>query len=202
MNEIHSFIAISSDFESLKLTLKEEYPNNRIVEFCHDDFLVENAKEVVKEAYVAENEIKIILILAKRINIYAQNSLLKILEEPPKNICFIIAVPSKSSLLPTIRSRLGIKVYCNKKQTIQTGLNFKNLSLKEVYEFLKDKKYLSKDETMQLIQTITNEAISQGIQFSSKELDLFANLLKLASLNSRAGNLLTTQLVTILTKVD
>lgn len=35
----------------------------------------------------------------------AQNALLKILEEPPQGILFILTCPSASALLPTIRSR-------------------------------------------------------------------------------------------------
>ncbi len=201
-NNIKSFIAISSDFETLQDSLKEEFSEARIISFIKDDFLTEDAKAVIKEAYIAESSLKIILLAAKRINIYAQNALLKVLEEPPNNICFILAIPNKSALLPTIRSRLCVKIYESKKEPISTGLDFKNLSLNDVYIFLKDKKYLSKDESMELIETITKEAIKQGINFTHEELDLFANLLKLASLNSRAGNLLTTQLLTILTKVS
>ena len=42
---------------------------------------------------------------AHRMNEQAQNALLKILEEPPKNVVFILLVPSKTMLLDTIISR-------------------------------------------------------------------------------------------------
>ncbi len=42
---------------------------------------------------------------AYRMNAQAQNALLKVLEEPPKNVVFILLVPSKTMLLDTIISR-------------------------------------------------------------------------------------------------
>lgn len=42
---------------------------------------------------------------AHRMNPQAQNALLKVLEEPPKNVVFILIVPSKTMLLDTIISR-------------------------------------------------------------------------------------------------
>ena len=35
----------------------------------------------------------------------AQNALLKVLEEPPPNVLFLLTVPSSTMLLPTVRSR-------------------------------------------------------------------------------------------------
>ena len=42
---------------------------------------------------------------AHRMNPQAQNALLKVLEEPPKNVVFILLAPSKTMLLDTIISR-------------------------------------------------------------------------------------------------
>ena len=36
----------------------------------------------------------------------AQNALLKVLEEPPPNVVFLLTAPSASALLPTVRSRV------------------------------------------------------------------------------------------------
>lgn len=202
MSNLNSFIAVSSDFESLKEEIKSLYPNNRIIEFLKDDFLIEDSKSVIKEAYVAEKETKIILLGARTFNLYAQNSLLKILEEPPLHVMFILCVPTKTALLPTIRSRLPLKVFSREKKLIKTGLNFANLSLNDVYNFLSDKKYLPKEELLNLIQSITIEAIEQGLNFTEEELDIFAKLLYLASLNSRASTLLSTQLLIVLKKVS
>lgn len=202
MSNLNSFIAVSSDFENLKDELKSLYPNQRFIEFIKDDFLTEDAKAVIKEAFIAEKETKILLLGARNYNLYAQNSLLKVLEEPPLHVMFILCVPTKTALLPTIRSRLPLKVFNRKKTLIKTGLNFANLSLSDIFNFLSDKKYLPKEELLVLLQSITTEAISQGVNFSEKELDTFAKLLQLAALNSRSSTLLSTQLLIILKKVS
>lgn len=202
MSNLNSFIAVSSDFENLKDELKSLYPNQRFIEFIKDDFLTEDAKAVIKEAFIAEKETKILLLGARNYNLYAQNSLLKVLEEPPLHVMFILCVPTKTALLPTIRSRLPLKVFNREKTLIKTGLNFANLSLSDIFNFLSDKKYLPKEELLVLLQSITTEAISQGVNFSEKELDTFAKLLQLAALNSRSSTLLSTQLLIILKKVS
>lgn len=200
-SNLNSFIAVSSNFETLKDELAKTYQNQRVVEFLRDDFLLDDAKAVVKEAYIAEKDTKILILGAKNYNLYAQNSLLKILEEPPLHVMFIVCVPSKTTLLPTIRSRLPMKFFAKEKFAVRTGLNFTRLSLGDIYNFLKDKKYLPKNELLDLVQAITIEAIEQGVKFSSKDLDLFGRLLQLSALNSKASTILTTQLITILKRV-
>ena len=103
---MRSKIVITSDFEALKEEILGLYGVNSVRFFFADDFLLENAKEVAAEAYIAESEPKLLVLGAKNFRVEAQNSLLKIIEEPPKNIFFIIACESKNMLLPTVRSRL------------------------------------------------------------------------------------------------
>lgn len=201
MSSLNSFIAVSSNFDTVKDEISKSYNKHRIIEFFRDDFLLDDAKSVVKEAYIAEKDTKILLLGAKNYNLYAQNSLLKILEEPPLHVMFIVCVPSKTTLLPTIRSRLPLRNFAKDRVMVKTGLNFARLSLGDVYEFLKDKKYLPKNELADLVQAIGVEAIEQGVGLKSDDLDLFSKLLQLSALNSRASSILTTQLVTILKRV-
>jgi len=61
-----------------------------------------------KEAYIVPNEADAkvyILLEAQLMNEQAQNAFLKILEEPPGYICFIMECTSKSIFLPTVLSR-------------------------------------------------------------------------------------------------
>ena len=103
---MRSKIVITSDFEALKEEILGLYGVNSVRFFFAEDFLLENAKEVAAEAYIAESEPKLLVLGAKNFRVEAQNSLLKIIEEPHKNIFFIIACESKNMLLPTVRSRL------------------------------------------------------------------------------------------------
>ncbi len=44
---------------------------------------------------------------ADRLNLQAQNAFLKLLEEPPAGVMFLLCVADPASLLPTVRSRCG-----------------------------------------------------------------------------------------------
>ena len=129
---MRSKIVITSDFEALKEEILGLYGVNSVRFFFAEDFLLENAKEVAAEAYIAESEPKLLVLGAKNFRVEAQNSLLKIIEEPPKNIFFIIACESKNMLLPTVRSRLATENRLEKKQREKTGLDYKRLELKEL----------------------------------------------------------------------
>ena len=135
---MRSKIVITSDFEALKEEILGLYGVNSVRFFLAEDFLLENAKEVAAEAYIAESEPKLLVLGAKNFRVEAQNSLLKIIEEPPKNIFFIIACESKNMLLPTVRSRLVTENRLEKKQREKTGLDYKRLELKEICAFIDD----------------------------------------------------------------
>ncbi len=69
---------------------------------------VAQIRELRADAFVKAHQAShrvFILEDAHRMNEQAQNALLKVLEEPPKNVIFILLVPSKTMLLDTIISR-------------------------------------------------------------------------------------------------
>ena len=73
------------------------------------EFLQIHAQKAIKEAYIATAQTKYIFLCGNSFRIEAQNSLLKVLEEPPSNIIFLIITTSKNSILPTILSRVQVK---------------------------------------------------------------------------------------------
>ena len=101
-------ILISTEIESEFERLSNELKPSRVVGFIEEDFKIEHAKAVVAEAYISESQTKYIILGSTNFNHVSQNSLLKVFEEPPRNIEFIIISPSKSNLLPTVRSRFPI----------------------------------------------------------------------------------------------
>lgn len=192
-----SQIVLVDDLISYEEELRRSYRQDKLKLFFRDDFLIEDAKEVIKEAYIAESEPKLIALGAKVFNTQSQNSLLKIIEEPPRNIIFLIAVNAKSALLATIRSRLPIENKKLKKQRLATGLVYKNLDLKQIYSFIQQHKSIDKNDLKELIEQITLEALEQGLRFSEEELSVFEKLLRLSLLHSKAPNLLSILMLTI-----
>ena len=168
--------------------------------FSRDEFKIDDVKEVIKEAYMAESFQKKIILEAKSFNIYAQNALLKILEEPPKNIYFIIIAPSKSIFLPTILSRLIVEVIKEKKEKIEIELDFKNLRMEDIFNFVKKNKFKSKNELNNLIFTILTKSVESGIKLNTDELESFEKSVILSSLNSKGYTILTNLLLIIYNK--
>ncbi len=165
-----------------------------------NDFLILHAKQVVKEAYIASERMKYIILCGETFTIEAQNSLLKILEEPPKNTTFIIITNSKSGILKTIFSRLPHHYLKTKKERLPAPIDVSRLELKEVYSFLKQNQRISKSEAKELIESLLYSANEKKMKLTAKELESFSMAMKLCELNSRPINILTTLLLTLMRK--
>ena len=201
MIEINSSnILIVNDIEDTLIKVVEKLPlhSSRIIKNEEkNEFLMAQSNAAIKEAYIASNEQKYIILCGTTFRHEAQNSLLKVLEEPPRNVVFIIITTSKSAILPTILSRIPHKYLKKTKEKVHCNINFLTLDLKETYTFLKENQKISKDESKILIESILFKISSQKIKLSSKELDTFSTAIKLIELNSRPSNVLTTLLLTL-----
>jgi DNA polymerase-3 subunit delta' len=165
-----------------------------------NEFLLKEAKKAIKEAYIASNETKYIILCGESFGIPAQNSLLKVLEEPPRNIIFILVTTSKNSILPTILSRLEVKYLKTKKSFQEFELDLANLELKDIYSYLKQHQRISKYEAKEILETILFSVNKNKIQLNSKQLHSFSTAMKLLELNSRPVSVLTTVLLNLLLK--
>jgi len=56
-----------------------------------NEFQILQAQKAIRESYIADNETKYICLCGDNFRVEAQNALLKVLEEPPKNIIFYYA---------------------------------------------------------------------------------------------------------------
>jgi DNA polymerase-3 subunit delta' len=196
----NSTILIVNDIEATLNELLPNYPmhSTRVIKNEEkEEFLLIQATQAIKEAYIATSEKKYIFLCGSTFRKEAQNSLLKILEEPPKNVIFIIITNSKSSLLPTIYSRMPYKYL--KKSILKTEsiLDINKLDLKDIYNFLKDNQKISKNEAKDIVESILIKANNQKLKLSRKQLELFSMSIKLLELNSRPINILTTLLLSI-----
>ncbi|MBQ7896905.1 MAG: hypothetical protein IJ323_00630 [Clostridia bacterium] len=69
---------------------------------------IDTVRELIKEAYIkpGESERKIFIVEnAQQMGIPAQNALLQVFEEPPKNVTFFLLTTNRNLLLPTLKSR-------------------------------------------------------------------------------------------------
>ncbi len=188
---VKSHILISSDIEHEVTRLSDELKPNRVVTFVRDDFKIEDAKAVVGEAYISESQVKYIILGASNFNNISQNSLLKVLEEPPRNIEFIIISSTKSNLLPTVRSRLPLLkgLTAHKEYTIE--LNLSRVDYGEVFKFLKENARVKKSEAKELVEAIYYRAtVIDMLILSAQQLENFDKAYRLLELNSRPQSVL------------
>jgi DNA polymerase-3 subunit delta' len=186
-----SHILISNELESELETLTQELKPNRVVPFLRDEFKIEDAKAVVAEAYKSESQTKYIILAAKSFNAISQNSLLKVLEEPPKNIEFIIISPTKSNLLATVRSRLPLVKGEISHDVKEVELNLAKIDYEQVFTFLKQNARISKSEAKELVEAIYYRAtVVDMLILSEMQLDNFDKAYRLLELNSRPQSVL------------
>jgi len=186
-----SHILISTEIEAEFERLKEVLKPFRVVGFIEEDFKVENAKAVIAEAYVSESHLKYIILGAKSYNSVSQNALLKVLEEPPRNIEFIIISPTKSNLLPTVRSRLPIFQGEQKKEFLNIELNLTRIDYAQIFAFLKENNRVKKSDAKLLIEALYRRAtLVDKLILSRVQLDNFEKAYRLLELNSRPQSVL------------
>ncbi len=147
----------SADY--LKSHLKDKFDISHLQnpDFYHEKFEVLGIDDSrkIKENHLSkgfkENGRRIFIIEASGITHEAQNSLLKILEEPNSNSHFFIIMPTSEILLPTLRSRLYIINSFENKHNPEI--------LNEVNKFLK----LSKKEKVTFVDEIAKNISDEKI---------------------------------------
>jgi DNA polymerase-3 subunit delta' len=193
---MNSHIVLTNNIENFA----EEFAKGKRAKLIiAEEFKIENSKEAINEAYISSEVEKVVILGATKFNIPAQNSLLKVLEEPPKNIVFVIVTNSKSALLPTIKSRLPIVDNITKKEIEEISFDYRAYDLKNMYEIIHLNKKSTKKEAKEYIEALLIK-ISTEIKLSEKELEMFSNSIKLLELNSRPINVITNILLMLLEK--
>lgn len=188
---VKGHILISTELESEFLRLELELKPNRVVNFIREKFLIEDAKAVIAEAYISESQTKYIVIGALEFHSVSQNSLLKILEEPPNNIEFIIISPTKSNLLPTVRSRLPLLKGANSHEVLEVDLNLARVDYAQIFLFLKKHAKIKRAEAKLLVEALYHRAtVEDMLILTISQLENFDKAYRLLELNSRPQSIL------------
>lgn len=140
-------------------------------------FKISLVREIKDDAYIIPNEAHskvYILKLADKMNVQAQNALLKLIEEPPTYARFILECESSSAMLETIMSRvtlfdLGADIYDIsdelRQKADETAARLASAILKPTeYDFMKITAEFEKDKnlfepTLSALQLILRDAV-------------------------------------------
>lgn len=184
-------ILIATDIETEFERLVSELHPNRVIGFIREKFLIEDAKAVIAESYISEAKTKYLVLGATEFNSVSQNALLKVFEEPPRNIEFIIISPTKSNLLPTVRSRLPIHTGETSHSVVQIEMSLAKLDYAQIFAFLKENVRIKKSEAKALVEALYHRAtIVDMLILSLSQLEAFDKAYRLLELNSRPQSVL------------
>jgi DNA polymerase III delta prime subunit len=180
---VHSF---KDSINNLKEHLKDKFgiEHSQNPDFFHEKYesLSIDESRRIKESHLSKGFIegskRIFIIETDSITHEAQNSLLKIFEEPNEDTHFFLVMPSVEVLLPTLRSRLYILNSPDETQSgelIKTAQSFLKMNMKDRVAFVDDlAKRISDDEATR------NDAIEF---LAALEISLYKNNLE----KNRAG---------------
>lgn len=170
-----SHIILTHDFESEKNLLCNSIESEFLRIFESQEIKIDDAHNIIKEAYITSDKVKTLAIFASSYNHFAQNALLKILEEPPKHILFILYAHAKNRLLPTIFSRLVVFDKRKKIPKEPFPLNISKLNVPIIYEYMKsvEKENYSSEQGRDLVARLLDSVARSNKKLNQYELERF-----------------------------
>jgi len=164
-----SKIIITDDFEKVAQEIDSDE------KIFLKELKVEDVRKIKEIAYTAQKSLKTILIAAEKYPAVSQNALLKLLEEPPANVRFILLAKSKYSLLETILSRLPSEKKIFGK-TVVSEKDVSSVTNDKILEFLKED--MDKEEIKALIYKIM-----KTVRLNEEQLEILGNSVQMLELN-------------------
>lgn len=206
--KLHSQVLITSRIEETIVQLEALVTTERIIKIDRNEkeeikekFLVDDAKLAIEKAYMASEEVVIIIMAAKLFPPVVQNKLLKVIEEPPKNKEFILITPSKATVLDTIRSRLPIQVLEREQEEEELALDITKLTLQSVYEFVQKHQRTNTTEMIRIVERVSTGAMQSGkFDLDEKTLQLFSNTFIALDMGSPPSFVLNSLLLKLLAR--
>ncbi len=145
-----------------------------------DAFTVDSVREIRGNAFIVPNEANVKVYILKNgqnMNEQAQNAILKILEEPPSYVYFIILTSQKSKMLETVLSRVSVYSLAVSNQNITDEekecvreLTAAILSPNELKLMEHTSKYIKNNrlagKILELFSTVCRDALVQKSGFS------------------------------------
>ncbi len=193
---MRSHIVITKEFEKLQEELEEQITPQNLRIIASEEIKIEHAKEAIQEAYITSKESKVIALFGQRYNIYAQNALLKVLEEPPQGVVFVLVAKSRSIFLPTILSRLPVH---RVEDEADEAIDFEHFDLERLYELAQEAKNMSKTQAKGVIKGMLDYALRHDFSLRARELEYFDKAVRLLELHSNPANIFITAGLILLT---
>ena len=204
MDALASQILITSRFEEQSRRLREEVEAQgaQLIPIIREgNFKVEDVALTLEKAYLASEEHQVILLAGDQFSEVVQNKLLKVIEEPPPKKSFILLFRSKAAILPTIRSRLPIRILDEVEEESPLELDLAALELGSVYRFVQEHGRIGSDEARRIVEKLLKEALASGAySLDERALDTFRDAVRALDRGSPVSFVLTAVLLKLLAK--
>lgn len=175
-NRFPRFSIIVGAEKSGKQTLCKEISKLLNTEIFVSGIKIDEIRETIELSYNQSSPLIILFPNADNMSLGAKNSLLKITEEPPKNVYFILTLTSIDNTLPTIKSR-------------GTVFNLDNYTKEELLEYRKYRGYnQSNDDIISKICETTGD-VDEIFSYNISEFYNFANYIAIHIHIPTSGNL-------------
>lgn len=167
-----------------------------------NELKIEHAHEIIRTAHVAHHEGTQILIAALFFNDFAQNALLKILEDPPLGVRFFLFAKNKNALLPTVLSRVTVTDSRTFARPTDFPLDVSKMTLSQILKFLQNLKRNNnvRDENSALLNSLLNALKNSEISLNDCELTAFSRAFLANFSHHRSEMILAPLLLMILRK--
>jgi DNA polymerase-3 subunit delta' len=204
-----SHIVISNYDHKLKEILESEITKNnqnsvKIIWFNFESILVENVREIFEKTSFLDSKKRFFIIQSLKFPVVSQNALLKLLEEPPENSFFILVVPSKAILLPTIRSRLPLRFIKNEikisPEIVNLSYDLRNKNLNILKDFISKIEKLKQEDAKIVLEKLLKENINR-VEFSPENYKMFEEAMQLIPLNAKISSLFLNILLAFYLKI-
>jgi DNA polymerase-3 subunit delta' len=204
MDPLSSHILVTSRFDAHRERLEREVRERgaRLIPLIREGSVkVEDVALLLEKAHLASEEHQVILLAGEQFSDVVQNKLLKVIEEPPPRKSFILLFRSKAAILPTIRSRLPIRILDELEREESLDLDIKRLDVEKVYDFVQHHNRLKSDEARRLAERLLKEALASGAyDLDERSLDLFRDAVRALDMGSPVPFVLTALLLKLLAR--
>lgn len=164
------------------------HPDLKIISTEKKNYLVEDIRDLRKEAFLTPfiaNSRIFIITESEKLSDKCQNSLLKILEEPPKNVYFILLTQNSASFLNTVLSRAVLFSVLNTEESefdntvkniFSLAVNKNRVGILEILSGLKQREEIEKlilkikDYAIYLLKLKQEQNIGKNLNFNETDI--------------------------------
>lgn len=172
MEKHHALVYIAGSLAESAVPEKYKKQSVDVAHIVADRFAIDDVRKLIATAAQAgvTKDGRVFVIVTQNIPAEAQNALLKLFEEPPRDTQFLVVIPDENMLIPTLRSRVQLTDTKISTDAYSEDFTiFLEMSQKERMEYIAS---LVKAKSVIIMTTLVNDSARYAAEHLPKETDL------------------------------